>query len=380
MNDSTPTQNKAKRYQRIKIQLTLVSIALDLIALLVLLLTGLSGALSDTVESWTANAYLQVLIYFAILGSAWEAISFPFDYWQGYRIEKRFDLSNQSFFGWLWDWWKSLGISAVMGLAVMEIVYALLRSTGDDWWWIAALVLVALMVILVQLAPVVFLPIFYKYRPLGREDLKEELMALSERCETPVVGVYEIDLSEKSKATNAALAGWGRTRRILLGDTMLDKFTNEEIKAVMAHELAHHRYGHIWLNIVVQTAVIFLGFFLADLFLRAGVRWFGFDSIADLGAFPMLALAFTFLSLILMVPVNALSRFFERQADRFAGRFAENGQLASALMKLSKQNLADPNPHPLVEFIFYGHPSIGNRLEMLGQSHQLSETDGSADS
>lgn len=359
---------RAKEYHRIRLRLSLLSMGLELLGLIALLVTGLSLLLRQLVAAWTQSPPLQVFYYFAILGLTAEVLTFPLDYYRGYRLEHRFELSNQSFGEWLWDWFKALLVGGILGLLVIELVYALLRHAGEHWWWMAALCVVLLTVILARLTPVVLLPLFYKYRPLDRPELKARLIALAEKCGARVVDVFEIDLSAKSKAANAALAGWGRTRRILLGDTLLDRYTDDEIEGVLAHELAHHHFAHLWKNLVVQTGVIFLGFFLADALLRWGARAFGFEGIADLAAFPLLALSFTLLALVLMPLVNGLSRHFERQSDRFAAKVTGRPEaLARALCKLAEQNLADPDPHPVVEFLFHSHPAIGKRIAALEQ-------------
>lgn len=357
---------KAKTYQRIKLRISLFSMAMELVLLLVFLLAGWSLWLRQLVEGWTSHTALQVLYYFVIVGGIGQILSLPIEYYSGFLLEHRYDLSTQSFKGWVWDWVKSLLLEGVLGLAILELVYWLLRSTGGHWWWIAALVMVALMVILAQLAPVIILPVFYKYRSLDRPELRQRLKALGEKCRTPIEGVYELELSSKSKAANAALAGLGHTRRVLLGDTLLENYTDDEIETVLAHELAHHYYWHIWKLISLQTGVIFAGFFLADRVMSLAVPVFGFRSPADLAAFPLLALTFVVLALVLLPVMNGFSRMFERQADRFAAEVTGRPEdLASALQKMARQNLADPEPNALVEWLFYSHPSIGRRVKAL---------------
>jgi STE24 endopeptidase len=211
---------------------------------------------------------------------------------------------------------------------------------------------------------VVLLPLFYKYKPLDRPELKARLLALAEKCGARVVDVFELQLSAKSKAANAALAGLGRTRRILLGDTLLNRYTEDEIEAVLAHELGHHVHSHLWKNIGAQTGIVFLGFFLAGRFLGWGVSAYGFEDHADLAAFPLLAVTFV----VLLPAVNSLSRQYEREADRFAAEVTGRPEaLASALERLAEQNLADREPNPVAEFLFYSHPSIGRRVRALGK-------------
>ena len=365
--------DKARRYQAIKLRLFLLSTVSELLALVALLFSGLSHEMRSWATRLTSVAPFQVLIYFLILGAAGQVLSFPLDYIRGHWIERRYDLSNRTLKGWLWDWSKALAVTAILGLIMVQIVYALLRFSENHWWWITALIFAGWVVLLTQLAPVVLLPIFYKYRPLEREDLRQRLIQLAQRCGCPVLDVFELALSEKTKAANAALAGWGRTRRILLGDTLLNHYTPDEIEAVLAHELAHHRYHHLRKGILIECGFILLGFFLADNFLQMSLAPLDFRSKADLAAFPVMGLSFAVLAGILLPLVNGISRRYEFQADRFAAQLTGAEPLISALQKLALQNLSDPEPPRWAEFLFYSHPAIGKRLETLKKG-QLDHT------
>jgi STE24 endopeptidase len=360
--------DKAKDYQGIRLRLSILNTGLELAVLWILLSSGLSRTLSQWADSLTRSAILQVFLYFIVLGLAGELLTLPLDYIRGFHIEHRFGMSNQTRKAWFGDWVKSLLAGGVIGLGLAQLVYALLRTAGDHWWWIAASLTVLLMVLLAQAAPVVLLPLFYKYKPLDRPELKARLLALAEKCGARVVDVFELQLSAKSKAANAALAGLGRTRRILLGDTLLNRYTEDEIEAVLAHELGHHVHSHLWKNIGAQTGIVFLGFFLAGRFLGWGVSAYGFEDHADLAAFPLLAVTFAVLAVVLLPAVNSLSRQYEREADRFAAEVTGRPEaLASALERLAEQNLADREPNPVAEFLFYSHPSIGRRVRALGK-------------
>lgn len=356
----------AKTYQRFKLRLSLLSIILDLVVVAFLLFSGLTIHLRNLVMQWTDNAWLVVLYFFLILGLAMQLLSLPLDYYRGFHVEKRFGMSNQTRRGWLWDWIKSFLISGLLGLGAVELIYFLLRTTGQNWWWIAALMVMGVLVILAKLVPIILIPLFYRIKPLEREELKARLLALAERCGTSVMDVFEMQLSAKTRAANAALAGWGSTRRILLGDTLLHDYSDDEIESVLAHELAHHHYGHIWKGMVAQAGSMLMGFYLADKLLLWGVNVRGYNSIADVAAFPLLALSFVLIALVLLPLMNGLSRHFERQADRFAVQLTRQPQsLASAFRKMAVQNLSDPSPHPIVEFVFYSHPSINRRIAAL---------------
>ena len=220
--------------------------------------------------------------------------------------------------------------------------------------------------ILANLAPVLFFPIFYKFTPLGEEhaDLVQRLLRLSEEAGAHVRGVYRFDMSRRTKAANAALTGLGSTRRILLGDTLLDEFPPEEIETVLAHELGHHVHRDIPLGILVESAITLVGLGLASLVLKWGVGIFRFEGVWDIAALPLFAVVVGAYGLVTMPLSNAISRWRERRADEYALHATGKGQAyASALARLANQNLAEADPEPWVEWLLYSHPALSRRIE-----------------
>jgi STE24 endopeptidase len=209
----------------------------------------------------------------------------------------------------------------------------------------------------------VLLPIFYKFEPLDNEDLRRRLVQLGERAGTRVRGVYRWKLSEKSKKANAALTGLGSTRRIILADTLLDNYAPEEIEAVLAHELGHHVHRHILKSILVQAGITLLGFWIANFVLHYAVDHHMFEELSDFANLPLLAVAATLLSLLLMPALNAFSRYNERQADRYAFESIVSVEpFISSMNKLAKQNLAERTPSKWIELLFHSHPAISRRV------------------
>jgi STE24 endopeptidase len=206
--------------------------------------------------------------------------------------------------------------------------------------------------------------LFYKFQPLANEELKQRLVRLGERAGTRVRGVYEWKLSEKSKKTNAALTGLGNTRRIILADTLLGNYSDDEIEAVLAHELGHHVHRHIMKGIALEGAITFLGFWAASFVLNyAVVRWQMFATLADFANLPLLALVSTVLSFLLLPLLNAYSRYNERQADRYCFQSITNIEpFISSMNKLADQNLAERTPSKWVEALFHSHPAISRRV------------------
>jgi STE24 endopeptidase len=360
-------QRSAKRYARINRRLMLVEILIGGLYMLVWLVFGWSGDLKKVLLSLTVNDWLLVAFFGLIFGGIYYLVTLPLSYYSGFILPHRFDLSTQSLGGWVLDQIKGILIGGILGGILLEVVYAVLRAYPDTWWlWVAGILLV-FSVILANLAPVLLLPIFFKLEPLSdeRADLAERLIRLAERANTRVRGVFKIDMSRRTKAANAALTGLGNTRRILLGDTLLDEFTDDEIETVLAHELGHQVHNDIPLSIAVQTVLTLGGLYVASLALDWGVNLLGFSSPADVAALPLFAIVMGLYGLITMPLGNAFSRWRERMADEYALKSTgKNAAFASAMTRLANQNLAEADPEPWVEFLLYSHPALNKRIAM----------------
>jgi len=231
------------------------------------------------------------------------------------------------------------------------------------WWLVAGLALAVVATGLATLAPVVLLPLFFRFTPLARPSLSDRLEQLARRAGTRVVGVYEWALGDKSRRANAALTGLGSTRRILVSDTMLADYSDDEIEVVLAHELGHHVHHDIWVGIVLESALILLGLAVTDVVLRWLGPHVGLSSPGDLAGMPLLVLAAGAVSLVLSPAALALSRRHERRADRFALQLTSNpSAFISAMRRLGAQNLAEERPSRLVQWLFHSHPPLEERL------------------
>ncbi len=355
---------EAKRYNRIKRWLGIADFVLGLGMLVVLVATGWSGTLRDIAYRVAFQNYiLAVFLFVLLLLSIGKLLGIGLDYY-GFRLEHRFQLSNQRFRAWAWDEVKGFLLGLVLAGILTELLYFMIREFPQHWWILAWAIFLALAVLMAQLAPVILLPIFYKFEPLQDEELKSRLVRLGERSGTRVRGVYKWNLSEKSKKANAALTGLGNTRRIILADTLLDNYSPDEIEAVLAHELGHHVHKHILKSIAVQAGITFVGFWAANWALHYAVDRLGmFETLADFANLPLLALVSTALSLVALPALNAFSRYNERQADRYAFESIDNIEpFISSMNKLADQNLAERKPSRLVEALFHSHPSISRRV------------------
>ena len=323
--------------------------------------------LSAAVSQWfpggiddAMNVVMMTLLLIVIL----QAIEFPFAFFQGHLLEHRYGLSTQSAGRWLADQAKGVLIGIIFAVAATSVVYATLRSLPEHWWWISASIFALAMIGLARLAPVLLLPIFYKFKPLERPALADRLMALAARARTDVVGVFEWVLSSHTRKANAALAGMGKTRRILLSDTLLSDYSEDEIEVILAHELAHHVHRDLWRGMALQSVVLAAGFFVADRVLRAVADPLALRGISDPAGLPVLMLFAGVWSFLLAPLGNAASRAQERAADRYALKTTRNvDAFVTAMKRLSQQNLAEEYPSPIVRWLFYSHPPIRERID-----------------
>ena len=369
-------QKQAKEYAKIRRRFMLLDLVLGAVLLLVWLLLGWSALLRDWIFTWTQNQWVAVITFGAVFGAVFSVLDLPLTFFTGYILPHRFGQSNQTLGGWWGDLIKSALLSAVIGGFLLEIVYLILRTAPDTWWLLTAGFLLLFNVLLANLAPVLLFPIFYKFSPLDEEhmNLQERLIKLAERAGTNVEGVFKFDMSRRTKAANAGLTGLGNTRRIILGDTLLEEFSPDEIETVLAHELGHQKNHDIPLGMAVQTVITLGGLFLTSLGLSWGISRFGFTSISDIAALPLFALSLGAYGLLAMPLSNGFSRWREWLADEFALLLTGKGEAyASALIRLSNQNLAEVNPDLWVEFLLYSHPALEKRIRNANEyqpSHQ----------
>ncbi len=319
-----------------------------------------------TVPSPWADVIAAAIIA-AILSILLALVGLPFSYYQGFFLEHRYSLSTQTFGHWLSDQIKAVVLGLLLAMVAAAVVYAAMTWSPRWWWVIAATMFSGFLVVLVALAPVVVLPLFYSFKPLDRPSLVERLLALAHRAGAEVVGVFEWSLSGHTRKANAALTGLGRTRRILLSDTLLADYSDDEIEVVLAHELAHHVHQDLWRGVLLHTALMFGGFLLASVTLSWLAEPLGLRGVADPAGLPLLMLVGGVWSFASLPLVNAVSRAHERRADRYAVETTRNpAAFVSAMKRLAQQNLAEEEPSAAVQWLFYSHPPIKERVAAAG--------------
>ena len=359
-------QQQAKQYARIGRRLWLVDSLISFLYAMAWLFFGWAHALRNWLTRFTNNEWLLVALFIAVFGGFYYIINLPLSYYSGFFLQHRFEQSNQTLKDWVIDQIKGVALGAPLSLILLELLYLALRVTGDLWWLWAAGGLLVFNVLLSNLAPILIMPLFNKFVPLGDEhkELAARLLALAERAKTKVRGVFKFDMSRRTKAANAALTGIGNTRRIVLGDTLINEFTTDEIETVLAHELGHHVHRDIPFLITVGTISTTLSLYLTSLALKWVIGYFGFTSISDIAAFPAFGVILGIYGLITMPLNNAISRWRENMADDYALQSTGKSEaFASAFTRLANQNLGEVDPEKWVVIMFYSHPPLGERID-----------------
>lgn len=366
----TARQAQARQYARQQQWLSLVSLGLSALLIGVLLFSGLSFWLRDTLAfapGWAPLAGWQPLrvgAYFLALFAAAFILGLPLSYYSGYVLPRRHGVSTQSLRGWLADEGKGLALSLVFEVVAIEGMYALLAASPRWWWLWAGGALLLVTVLMANLAPVLLMPLFYKFTPLADGEVKRRALALAERAHTRVRGIYTMNMSARTTAANAMVTGLGSTRRIVIGDTLLDHYTPDEIEVVVAHELGHQVHRDIPKLIAVQTVTMLGGLYLVSLTLAATLRAFPlYHGLADPATMPLIAATLGVFGLVTLPLTNGFSRWVEHQADVYALESTRmSTAFISAMTRLANQNLSEVEPSPVIEFLLYNHPSVGRRL------------------
>jgi STE24 endopeptidase len=380
-------EDKGSRYHRLRRRSDVLSTLAGAAVLVALLTTGAHLRLREAgsiVGSIIGNGWEEqgtvvgaALVLFLLL----QVVELPFAFYQGYRLEHRFGLSTQRRAQWWTDYAKGAALSGAFAIVAASLVYGAMRWAPAWWWAVSAFAAVAALIGLVHLAPVLLLPLFYSFKPLDRPVLVSRLLTLAARARTRVVGVYEWALSAHTRKANAALTGMGRTRRILLSDTLLESYSDDEIEVILAHELSHHVHHDLWRGLALQAAMIVAGFFVAYLALDALAVPLRLGGVDDPAGLPLLLIVAGVCSTAWLPLTNALSRAHERRADRYALDITGHPDaFISAMKRLAQQNLAEEFPSAVARWFFYSHPPIRERVEAARAWHAAgSPPNGQAD-
>ena len=354
-----------KKYNRIKLTVQVIEIILTAAFFILLIFTNLSKTFRDCAFGASGNKYMSFLVFVFIIGGIEKIISLPLDFYSGFLLEHKFNLSNQSIFEWFKENVKATLLSLILVLPLLIAFYYFIVRFQNLWWVPTGIIFILFSLLLTKIAPVVIFPLFYKFENIENDDIREKLSDFAEKNGIKISGVFSFNLSKDTRKANAALAGLGNTKRILLADNLINNFTSGEILSVFAHEVGHYIQKHIIKLTIFGFFITFIGLYLVSYFYELLIPVLGYKNITDIAAFPLLALLFFIYFLFTMPLQNSISRKYEKDADIYAVNNSVKMDFISALNKLKEMNLADPEPHPAVEFIFYSHPSISKRINYL---------------
>jgi STE24 endopeptidase len=329
---------------------------------------GLLGVYDHWVLSVTGSLLWGGLLFSFILMYAGILIDIPFSLYRNFKIENRYGFNTMTMRLWLTDLLKSLAIASVLGSVVVLSALAIIQYSPAWWWlWVWTFLLV-FGIFVMYISPVVIEPLFFKFEPVKAEGLEENVRVLMERAGLKVDRVFQVDASRRSRHSNAYFTGIGRVKRIVLFDTLIEHMTPEEILAVLAHEAGHWKKRHVLKRVVLTETMTFCGLFLAYHL----ISWTGLPGMVGLAdaSFFARVIILGFLSSLVMFPLTPffsyLSRRDEREADDFASELTGRPDaMASALVKLSRENLANLHPHPLYAKFHYSHPPVVERIREL---------------
>ncbi len=356
----------AKKYNNIKLSISIGKGIVTFIILLLFIWLGYSEELSKYISSYTNNNYFQLIIFVVAVGFASSVLFFPVNFYGSFLLEHKYNLSNQTFWGWVWENLKGMMVGAVIGLPLLLLFYFVLNYFGSLWWLPFAIIMFIVSVVLAQIVPILIMPLFYKITPINDDELKNRIIELSKDSGLKVENVFRFNMSKTTKKANAAFTGLGKTKRIILGDTLIENYSNDEIETVIAHELGHYKKKHIVKNIILGTVFSFLTLFLIAFLYEISLSWFGFETRTEIAALPLLSLWGMLIGLIQTPISNIISRKYEYEADEYAIKLTQKKEdFKNTLERLTDQNLGDREPHPFVEWYSYSHPSINRRLQFI---------------
>ena len=362
-----------KKYEKIQNVLFLADILLTILVLLTFFMTPLSvhlmkiaqknvpETLGVNVEFILLNAFYLV----AFVGIIW-VVFLPLHFYGSYVVEHKYGLSNLTKVKWFKDEMKSLLLGVITKLILIEALYLLLWKSPGNWWIWTAVVWIIFSIVMSKIYPSVILPLFYKVKPIENKTLAERIKKFIEKEGGRVLGIFEWELSAKTKKANAAFTGMGNTKRVILGDTLIKNYTDDEIETIIAHEFGHHRFKHLYKLLYIGAGVYILSFALINMIFKGLIEWRYHDGVDffNIATFPLIALCIYIIQLVAMPTLNVISRFFERQADRFAFEKTNNPDaFISGMSRLAEQNLANKEPNAVIEFLLYSHPSISKRIK-----------------
>lgn len=362
---------KTTAYTLEKSRLGLMESVVNNLILILFLFGGLISRYDQWIASISPSFLVSGLLFFIILALAQTMIEVPFSFYSTFSIENRYGFNTTTRRLWLSDLGKSTIISLLILSVLVAAALGLIHMSPELWWFWLWGFFAVFTIFLMYIAPYVIEPLFFKFSPITDKRLEDKIMAMMAKAKVKVSRVMQVDASRRSHHSNAYFSGIGRVKKVVLFDTLLQQMTQEEILAVLAHELGHWQQGHIRKRLLLIEVAALLSFYLAYLLLAWGglPGLFGLTQLSLPAQFVILAFLASLIAFPLTPLSNWLSRRQERQADQFGSKLSgDPGALASALIKLSGENLANLHPHPLYAKFYYSHPPVVERVRRLRQA------------
>jgi STE24 endopeptidase len=366
-------QLQAKRYEKEKRLLGLYGMALSLVILLGFYFSGLSAWLANLNIGnsiiWTFLLYVlafqMILVFFGL----------PLSFYSSYIHEHKWNFSNHTVKSWLWEQIKGFLVGLILVIILLGLLFWIMAFYPQNWWLIAGLAFAFVSVVMATIFPVVILPIFNKYTPVENKELTDTLERILSEGGLRSSGFFKEDMSRQTKKENAFLAGLGKTRRVVLGDNLMENMSVPEIESIIAHEVGHYKNRHIWKNLVIGTLEGVVAFFILNLVMRSIFTQFLSSTSWNLTLFPVFVILAGGISIFLFSPFsNALSRYFEKKADRYALESIQDKKaFMTAMAGLADRNLSNAYPEWWVKLLYYSHPPVGERLAM-AENHKKEKT------
>lgn len=359
---------KAKRYSSLKYAFAILDTVYLLALLLIFTASGISSILAGHILALTPGYYFALALYFLIISISYYILNLPLNFYSSYILEHKFSLSRQKITDWAKDQVKGGALYYIISFILIALFYYIAGNFSSEWWWIVSIGWIFFSLILAKLTPVIIIPLFFKYKRLSNEALRERIIKLAGRMGVKILDVFEIDFSKKTLKANAAFVGMGKTRRVIIADTLKDKYSDDEIEVILAHEFAHYKLKHLLKLILINSASAIAIFYL--IFKTSGyfLGLFGLSSLLDIAALPVLVIYLVIFGMITQPLNNHISRILEKSADRTAlSVTGMNEAFISMMNKLADQNLADRKPHPLIKFLFFDHPPVDERIGLAGR-------------
>jgi STE24 endopeptidase len=357
---------KIGRYTEDNIRFKLFQTSISKIIFLYIILSGVLPWLAQSLARM--NVIIAGLIFFAVIGLVELLMGLPFDYYHSFVLEETYGFNTKTLKIWLSDLAKSTVVLIILGTFLLSTLLLMVTYAGRNWWIWAWIIFSLFQLMMTVLYPTVIAPLFNKFTWIEDSGLKEGIERLAKKEGLTIEGIYQMDASKRTRHTNAYFSGMGKAKRIVLFDSLIRSHSQEEIIAILAHEIGHLKKNHIKKQFILVSLVSLFLFFLASKLLTWQVMYhsFGFSNMA--------CYVGLFLVGILWEPVNffmspmrmAISRKFERQADVYSlGILKTAKPLSTALKKMAKENLSNLTPHPLYVCFNYSHPPLLERIEYL---------------